>query len=318
MRTMKKLLPVEFLHNRMRTFLRAIFILHFSLFIFHSSLAQQDPIYASYMQNPLTINPAYAGSNNMLNASLQYRTQWAGLDANPTTINFSSHMSVYHNKVGVGLMVIQDKLGENKNTEFQGLFSYKIQLDNSWLSFGMQTGFIRYETDPSMLTIRDPGDPAFYQLTETKFNTGVGLLLKSDNYMVGISVPRLLPATVSQGGQSIELYKQTYYLFGSYAWLLNEDIRFKPSVLMRATQGSPAAFDLNASFTFKEKYTGGLFTRNFNTYGLLTQVVVDKFRIGYILELPTGSANLNFTTHEITIGIGMDVLSFHDRGLKIY
>ncbi len=315
---MKRLLPTDSLDTRMRIILRTFYILHFTFCILHSSSAQQDPIYASYMQNPLAINPAYAGSNNMLNATLQYRTQWAGLDANPTTINFSSHMAAYHNKVGVGLMVIQDKLGENKNTEFQGLFSYKIQLDDSWLSFGMQTGFIRYETDPSMLTIRDPGDPAFYQLTETKFNTGVGLLLKSDNYMVGISVPRLLPATVSQGGQSIELYKQAYYLFGSYAWLFNENVRFKPSVLMRYTQGSPMSYDVNASFTFKEKYTGGLFTRNFNTYGVLAQVVVDKFRLGYVLELPTGSSNLNFTTHEITLGLAMHVLDFHDRGLKIY
>jgi len=281
--------------------------------------SQQDPIYASYMQNPLAINPAYAGSNNMLNASFQYRTQWAGLDQNPTTINFSAHSSVMRSQVGVGVMVIQDKLGDNKNTEFQGVFSYKLPVSSTTsLSFGMQTGFIRYETDPSMLTIRDPGDPAFEELTETKFNTGVGLLLKSDNYMVGLSVPRLLPATVSQGGQTIELYKQTYYLFGSYAWLLSQDIRFKPSVLMRYAQGSPVAYDVNATITYKEHLTAGLFTRNFNTYGLLAQMILSKFRMGYVFELPVGSSNLNFTTHEITVGINMHVLSFHDRALKTY
>ena len=68
--------------------------------------AQQDPIYAQYLNNPLTINPAYAGSNNMFNAALQYRTQWAGLDANPVTVNFSSHMSLYQNRVGIGMMVV--------------------------------------------------------------------------------------------------------------------------------------------------------------------------------------------------------------------
>jgi type IX secretion system PorP/SprF family membrane protein len=318
MRTMKKLLPLEFPDSRMRIILCSFYILHFTFCILHSSYAQQDPIYASYMMNPLAINPAYAGSNNMLNGSLQYRTQWAGLDANPTTINFSAHMSAFRNQVGAGLMVIQDKLGDTKNTEFQGVFSYKIPINNAWLSFGMQTGFIRYETDPSMLTIRDPGDPAFAQLTETKFNTGVGVILKSDNYMVGLSVPRLLPATTSQGGQTIELYQQAYYLFGSYAWLLNENIRFKPSVLLRGTQGSPLSYDINATMTFKEKYTGGVFTRNFNTYGLLAQMMVDKFRFGYVFELPVGSSNLNYTTHEITVGIAMHVLDFHDRALKIY
>ncbi len=296
---------------------RVIFTFHFSLLVF-SSLAQQDPIYATYINNPLTINPAYAGSNNMFNASLQYRTQWAGIEANPTTLNFSSHMSVYRNKAGVGMMVIQDKIGDTKNTEFQATFAYKIQVKDSWLSFGMQTGFIRYENDPSSLTIRDPGDPAFMAMTETKFNTGVGVMMKGDRYIVGLSVPRLLPAAVSQGGQTIELYSQTYYLFGSYVMFLSEQVRFKPSVLMRATQGSPPSFDVNASFTFKEMYTGGIFTRNFKSFGLLTQVMYNKFKLGYVLELPGGSSSLNFTSHEITLGIAMDLLPFHDRAMKTF
>jgi len=295
-----------------------LLILHFSLFILHSASAQQDPVYAQYMLNPMTVNPAYAGSNNMFNASLQYRTQWAGLDANPTTINFSSHISLYRNQAGVGVMVIQDKIGDTKNTQFNGIFAYKIPVGKSWLSFGMQTGFIRYETDPSMLTIRDPGDPAFAELTETKFNTGVGIMMKGDNYIVGLSAPRLLPATVSQGGQEIQLYQQTYYLFGSYAWLLSEHVRFKPSVLMRAASGLTPSFDVNASFTFREQYTGGVFTRNFKTFGLLAQVMVNKFKFGYVFELPGGSSSLNFTTHEVMLGISMDVLPFHDRAVKIF
>jgi len=246
-----------------------------------------------------TVNP------NFLNADLFERA-------------FLGPCQAIRSQVGVGVMFIQDKLGDTKNTEFQGVFSYKIPLNKASMSFGMQTGFIRYETDPSMLTIRDPGDPAFEQLTETKFNTGVGILLKSDNYMVGLSVPRLLPATASQGGQTIELYSQAYYLFGSYAWLLSQDIRFKPSMLVRMTQGSPLSYDVNATITYKEHLTAGLFTRNFNTYGLLAQMVLSKFRVGYVFELPTGSSNLNFTTHEITVGLAMHLLEFHDRAMKTY
>ncbi|MDZ4714489.1 MAG: type IX secretion system membrane protein PorP/SprF [Cytophagales bacterium] len=287
--------------------------------LFTTANAQQDPIYAQYMNNPLAINPAYAGSNNMFNANIQYRTQWAGIDANPATINFSSHMAVFRNKIGAGLMVIQDKIGDTKNTEFQGVFAYKIQVKDSWLSFGMQTGFIRYQTDPSMLTIRDPGDPAFNQLTETKFNTGVGIMLKSDRYLVGISVPRLLPATVSQGGQSIALYSQNYYLFGSYVMFISQDIRFKPSVLLRATQGTSISADLNASFTFKELYTGGIFTRNFKSYGILAQASFKNIRFGYVFELPGSAAtSLNFVSHEVSLGISTALLGFHDQAVKTF
>ncbi len=281
--------------------------------------AQQDPIYAQYLNNPLTINPAYAGSNNMFNAALQYRTQWAGLDANPVTVNFSSHMSLYQNRVGVGMMVVQDKLGDTENTEVAAMYSYKIRINDASLSFGLQTGFIRYSNDPSALAIRDPGDPSFVQLTETKFNTGAGMILKNDRYMIGLSAPRLLPTTVSQGGQQIELYKQHYYLFGSYVLFLSEDIRFKPSVLLRGTQGSPFSADINASFNIREFYTAGIFTRNFATYGLLVQALLKNIRLGYVFELPGSSASsLNFTSHELMLGISMGVLSQHEKAVKTF
>lgn len=283
------------------------------------TFGQQDPIYAQYFNNPLTINPAYAGSNNMFNASLQYRTQWAGLDANPTTINFSSHMSVYHNRAGAGIMVIQDKLGDTKNTEYNGIFAYKIPLKDATFSFGLQMGFIRYTNDPSMLSIRDPGDPAFLQLSETKFNTGVGLMLKSDRYMIGLSVPRLLPATVSQGGQTIQLYSQNFYLFGAYAAMLNENIRFKPSLLLRGTQGTSWAADVNASFTFKDLYTAGIFTRTFKTYGFVMQAQFGSMRLGYVFELPGSPASsLNFSSHEISLGVSLGLLPAHDRAQKTF
>ncbi len=283
------------------------------------AIAQQDPIYAQYINNPMLINPAYAGSNNMFNAGIQYRTQWAGLDDNPTTVNFSSNMSVYRNKAGVGLMVTQDKIGDSKTTEVNGVFAYRLNLKSSSVSFGMQTGFMRYENDLSKLSIRDPGDPAFTVMTETKFNTGFGILWKGDRFITGLSVPRMLPASVSQGGQEIELYQQHYYLFGSYVFFLSEQVRFKPAVLFRGTKNSPVSTDLNLSFTYKEYYTAGLITRNFKTYGLLAQVMAGKFRFGYVFELPgNGETSLNFISHELMIGISMDLLPFHDRAVKTF
>lgn len=289
------------------------------LFSSKQSQAQQDPIYAQYMNNPMLINPAYAGSNSMFNAGIQYRTQWAGLDDNPTTVNFSSNMAVYRNKAGVGLLVTQDKLGDATNTEVNGVFAYRLNLDKTSLSFGMQTGFIQYQNDLSKLRILDPDDAAFTATTETKFNTGFGIQLKGDRFIAGLSVPRMLPATVSQGGQEIELYQQHYYLFGSYVFFLSEQMRFKPAVLFRGTKSAPVSTDLNMLLTYKEYYTAGLFTRNFKTYGVIAQMQVGKFRIGYVFELPgNGETSLQFTSHELMIGMSMPVLSFHDRALKTF
>lgn len=293
--------------------------LFFTLATSLTANAQQDPIYAQYLNNTLLINPAFAGSNNMFNAAIQYRTQWAGLEANPTTFNFSSHISGRQNKLGIGLIASQDKIGDTKNTEVNAVYAYKIKMKNAVFSFGLQAGMIRYTNDASLLTIRDPGDDAFNSLSETKFNMGAGLLLKSDRYIVGFSVPRLVPVSISQGGQSIELYKRHYYLFGAYVWFLSETIRFKPSLLLRGTAGAPFSADVNASFTFKEHYTTGIFIRNFQTYGLLLQGSVKKFRLGYVFELPGSPASsLNFVSHEITLGMSMSVFTYHDQEVKTF
>ena len=124
---------------------------------------------------------------------------------------------------------------------------------------------------------------------------------------------------MSQGGQSIELYKQHYYLFGSYVWFLSETVRFKPSLLLRGSPGAPFSADVNASFTFREHYSAGIFTRNFKTYGLLIQASVKSLKLGYVFELPGSPAsNLNFVSHEIMLGFSMGVFTYHDQEVKTF
>lgn len=290
------------------------------LAVFAEASGQQDPIYAQYLNNPMTINPAYAGINNQLNAKVQYRSQWAGLEANPQTFNFSGSISIVQNKVGVGLMAMQDKLGDVKNFELTIPVSYKIQL-NEWntLSFGMQAGIVNQRNDPSQLNILDSDDPLFSSYSETKFNLGAGVMVKNDKYRIGLSIPRLLPATINTTGQSIELYKQHYYLFGSYILELNPNYWLRPSVLLRGTKGAPLSADINATLTYRENYSAGIFTRNFKTYGALIQMQYKNFNFGYVYELPHAKASdLRFSSHEITIGLAMALFTYHEVSPKAY
>lgn len=275
--------------------------------------AQQDPLYSQYFNNPMLINPAFAGSFERLYAGLAYRSQWSGMDGAPATLNFNSHISVMENKVGVGALIVQDKLGDIKNTQFGAAISYRIKLQNSTFSFGMLPSFTRYSSDINSISLADPNDPAFYGFTETKFNVGAGVLLQNERYTIGLSVPRMLASTISQDGQSIQVYGQNFYLFGSYGINLTERIQFRPSILLRATGGTPASADVNANLVFNQKYTAGLFTRNINTYGILVQAAMDKFRLGYIFEVPGKSSSLNFNTHEVSLAVSLDVLHSHNH-----
>jgi len=268
------------------------------------------------LNTPMVINPAYAGLNDKFNGSISYRNQWGGFEGNPTTVNVNSHMSIVNNKVGAGVLLVQDKIGSVQNTEFQAAFSYKLKLQDKTFSFGMQTGFINFRNNYNLLNLSDASDPAFVQNENiTKPNLGVGVILQSERYFFGLSVPRLLSTTISDGGQSYQLYQQHYYAFGAYVIYLNERLRLKPSVLLKAVSGSPISADLNFNLNIDEKYSAGIFTRSFNAYGLMLQArFLEKYRFGYTFEVPTtNSVGTRFTTHELFLGIAMPVLNFHSR-----
>ncbi|WHZ07149.1 MAG: hypothetical protein OJF59_000904 [Cytophagales bacterium] len=296
--------------------MKKLFTLFVFAFIVSSSYAQQDPLYSQYYNNPMLINPAFAGSNERLYAGIAYRSQWSGITGGPTTLNFNSHLAVANNKVGVGAIVVQDKLGDISNTQYGGTASYRINLQNATFSFGMQVGAIQYATNLDGVAVKNP-DPLFVPFTVTKFNTGVGLLLTSERYTLSLSVPQLLASstTLNLGSQSsqLQVYSQNFYLYGSYLFYLNERVQFKPSALIRATSGTPFSADLNANFVFNKLYTAGVFTRKFNTYGVLVQAIVNNFRLGYVFELPGKGSALHFNTHEVSLALSLDVLSSHNH-----
>ncbi|MBL7877720.1 MAG: type IX secretion system membrane protein PorP/SprF [Cyclobacteriaceae bacterium] len=283
------------------------------------AFAQQDPLYTQYLLNPLVINPAYAGLNNNFNIMVGYRTQWTGLEGQPKTFNASAHTSLVNNKVGAGILVTNDQIGNLKTTEANATFSYKLNLETSIFSFGMQAGVQSFRNDYSSLTILDPGDLAFTGGEQgTRINMGVGAILKSEKYFIGFSVPRLLPTTFENGDEQFELYNQHFYLMGAYVYYLNEHIRLKPSLLLRGVKGAPAAVDFAFHVNFNQMHTAGIFTRNFNTYGILLQTLLaEKYRFGYAFEIPTSSSvGSQFTTHELTLGILFSAFSFHERSFS--
>lgn len=292
----------------------------FALLASSIAFGQQDPIYSQYLMNPLVLNPAYAGINNNLTATASYRVQWSGLAGQPQTLNLNGSSSILENKLGVGVTLLQDKIGNATISDFNASVAYKLKVSEEYsLSFGMQVGALGFKTDNSELTIRHTGDEAFPEgVTRTStVNLGAGAILKSEQWMVGLSVPRMLPTKINSGSQQFELYKQHFYLFASYAYILNEHINLKPSVLLRGVGGAPASIDINGAMTFNMIHTAGIFTRNFKTYGAMLQTIVkEKLRVGYVFELPTNkSVGPSFKTHEVVVGIRMGVFNFHDRSL---
>jgi type IX secretion system PorP/SprF family membrane protein len=301
--------------KRLTHLLQSTAIVAFSL-ITLSVAAQQDPLYGLYMLNPVVINPALAGVNNNLTIFTGYRNQWAGFDGSPSTLHAGGHLSFLQDRMASGLMVIGDRIGENMNTQFTASCAYKLPIgDHQTFSFGMQAGFIQYRSDASQLTLEDPTDHTFTTLNDMKPTVGAGFALKTDKYVIGLSVPRLVNGSLDVGGQKIEVYKRHYYLMGSYLFFLSARTVLRPSILLKAVSGAPISADVNCSVSFDRKYVAGIYSRNLGAYGIMAQIVLlNKLRLSYALEVPTNrSVGSAFITHEVILSIGTSILSFHDE-----
>lgn len=278
-----------------------------------SAQAQQDPLYGLYLNNPLVMNPAYTGLTNNLAVNVGYRRQWTSFEGAPNSLNANGAISLLQNKIGAGLQIVQDNIGENKITAVSGLFAYKLNLDRKVVSFGMSAGLTNYAVSPGKLNLQDPTDPYFPTVSEMAPTLGVGVMLKTDRYFLGVSVPRLIAATVQAGGQDFKVYQQHYYLFASYLFFVSEKVVFKPATLLKATNGNPLSVDVNLNLILNRNYLVGAYTRNLNTFGLLAQMkFLDKFKLAYSFEVPTGaSVGTQFVTNEVMLGIRTAVFTSH-------
>lgn len=288
-----------------------------TLFVFFfcvTAMAQQDPLYSQYINNLLVINPAYSGSTTDLNMSAMYRKQWVGFEGSPATFNATGHIALSNNRMGAGLIVLQDKIGSDKTSEITFTYGYHLPLNNEMtLSFGLQGGAINYYSDYSDLKV-NPADSKFTNQSVWKPNFGTGFILKNEKFLVGFSVPKLLKANSTVEQLSTSLYNQHGYALGAYVFQVSYRMKLKPWVLARMIKGAPTSLDYGASVKIDDSYSLGFFTRNFETYGTFAQINFgDHLRFAYVFELPTkNSVGTQFTTHELTMGVRLSTLSFHD------
>ena len=61
--------------------------------------AQTEPMYSQYMYNMLSINPAYAGSREVLSMNMFHRKQWVGIAGAPQTTSITMDQSFNDKKV---------------------------------------------------------------------------------------------------------------------------------------------------------------------------------------------------------------------------
>lgn len=279
-------------------------------------LAQQDPLYSQYLYNPLAINSAYSGLHPVLSVGLNTRFQWTGLEGSPETYTVSAHSSLVENKVGAGALIIRDKLGVTENTEVHLTYSYNIRSINNTFAFGLRTSLVNQQNDFSLLNLKVLDDPNFQPGSEsvTKPNFGAGFIFMGNNLYLGLSVPRILNTEFSDGVNSSTRYRRHFYLQGAYLIKTISSVILKPGILLRGVENGPLSMDLSINAFLNNMVWAGLFTRDFNTVGIMGQLEFkNALKFGYSFELPASSnIETRFTTHELSLIMDFAILRDHD------
>jgi len=84
--------------------------------------AQQNVMVSQYMFNGLLLNPAYAGSHDYFSSTLMYRNQWVRVDGAPITSILAVDGPLKNRNVGLGLIIMNDKIGATDQTDIYGSF----------------------------------------------------------------------------------------------------------------------------------------------------------------------------------------------------
>ena len=291
--------------NKMKIFKINIKLSILFLFIIGTTVqAQQEAQFTQYMYNTISVNPAYAGSRDVLSVIGLYRTQWVGLEGAPKTATFALHSPVSE-RIGLGFSVVNDRIGPSDENNIAADLSYNIPVSENYrLFFGMKASANILNIDYTKLDIYNPTDPQYQNNVDRKFspNIGAGLYLQSDKGYVGLSVPYMLETRHYNHSTASEAKeKMHYYVIGGYVFDLSSTVKFKPAVLTKVVVGAPLQVDLSANFLFNEKLIlGAAYRWDAAVSAMAGFQITPGLLAGYAYDLDTTKlGNYNSGSHEI-------------------
>ncbi len=283
--------------------------LFFALLSIGSTFGQQDAQFTHYMHNMNVMNPAYAGSRGTLSIGLLGRTQWVGFDGAPQTLTATVHAPVGE-RTGLGLSLVGDQLGPVKEQNIYADFSYTIPTSESTkLAFGIKDGVTLLDVNANWnLPETDPmSDPSFNEdLRKTTPNIGAGLYFYSDKYYLGFSVPNILSSLHYQDSQNGVPHASDImhgFLTAGYVFDLTDNLKFKPSTMLKLAQNSPLSMDLSANFLINEKFeVGASYRLDDSVSGMFLINALKDLRIGYAYDYTLSNmGKYNDGSHEVIL-----------------
>lgn len=283
--------------------------------------AQQVGRYSMYMQNFYAVNPAAAGLEDQLDATLGYRQQWLGFDHSPQNYFVSANMplskeyrspaasslrisdpSAYDtqlpkgrkSKSAVGAMVNVNQYGAFRYTQAYGTYAFHLPVTRKInISFGGNVGINAYAIDQNLIELEMPNDSYFDQVladaqqNSTLLDIDVGFMVYSKKFFVGYSSEQLLGNNVSFGSGSNygDLLVHHRLLFGR-TFRVSRDVKLIPNGFVYFTKDGMLSVEANMRVDFRDQLWGGLSYRHQDAIvPMIGMYINDQIKLGYAYDI---------------------------------
>jgi type IX secretion system PorP/SprF family membrane protein len=279
-------------------YLKVLFVIALCVIgLFNSKLfAQTEPMYSQYMYNMLGVNPAYAGNREALSLNFFQRNQWVGIKGAPKTTSISMDQSIKDGKLGWGIQVYDDRLGVEAASGLNGMLSTRIQVsEKGILSGGLSFGMMNYRINLNDVNNRNnPNDPSFITTNNpSRWNPslGMGVYYNTDRFYAGVSTPSILRSRLASYEDFISSIDKSnaFHLFANtgYVFDVNEDLKLKPSTMIKMVSGAPIEADINLNVWLKDILGfGGSYRTGDAFVGMVELQATPNLRFGYAYDLP--------------------------------
>jgi type IX secretion system PorP/SprF family membrane protein len=216
----------------------------------------------------------------------------------------TADLSANEGTMGFGLSLMSDNLGPAKTTGGLLTYAYRIKTGaRSFLGLGVSAGFSQYSLDGSML---DPNDFPDSQIPEGRINLltpnlNTGLFFHNDKFYAGFSVYNMVGKNaLEKEDVALAYHDFHYYLTMGYLFDLSDNVKFKPSFLIKEVKGAPTSYDINAMFLFMERlWVGGSYRSNMKIWNdNLLEGLNNRNAVAAILEI--------FPTERLRLGYAYD------------
>jgi type IX secretion system PorP/SprF family membrane protein len=204
--------------------------------------------------------------------------------------------SFQNGKSGWGVQVYDDRLGVESATGINGMLSARVRVSkNGILSGGVSFGIMNYRINLNDVMNRYTStDPSFIATDKpSKWNPtlGFGIYYNTDHFYLGVSTPSILRSRLANYANFNSAIQKLddFHLFLNTGYVLDvsEELKLKPSAMVKMVSGAPIESDINLNIWLKDVIgLGGSYRTGDAFVGMAEVQANENIRFGYAYDMP--------------------------------